>query len=299
MLLEWFMIWFGWFAALAFVAVAGYRIAQITRLPTNLRWEVYPVPHESEEKRRYGGSYMEEVDWAKRPRSHSILPDLQEMGAEILALKRVRENNVYGIWPLSLAMHWGIYLYFGWLLLLVVENLVYLPVLSYLTAAVGLASFLLGLFGTLALAVKRARDPDLNLYTAPIDYFNLVFLAAFFALGLASWLNGLSFESHRVYIGSVLFFRPVGVPPLTLAAFFFFELFMIYMPFTKLIHYFAKYFTFDLTLWDDEFNAKGSPRDRKLLAQLAYPIRWSGPHIEPGKTWLEEVKLTMAGDDKK
>jgi nitrate reductase gamma subunit len=299
MTFEWFMILFGWFAALAFVVVAGYRIFKIAQLPLNLRWEVYPVPHESEDKRAYGGSYMEELDWTTKPRSAPVIPEFIEMGTEIFALKRVREHNVYGLWPFSLAMHWGIYLYLSWLLLLVVENLISLPALSYLTTAVGLASFLLGLFGTLSLVVKRATNPDLHLYTTPVDYFNLLFLAAFFALSLAAWLNGLSFASHRAYIGSVLFFQPVATPTLTLAAFFVFELFMIYMPFTKLIHYLAKYFTFHHSLWDDEFNAKGSARDRKLLDQLAYPIRWSGPHIAPGKTWLEEVKLTMTGSDKK
>ncbi len=293
------MIFFGWFAAVAFIAVAGYRVAKIVRMPTNLRWEIYPVPQESEGKRRYGGSYMEELDWAKKTRPGSIIPGLIEIGLEVLTLKKVKANNVYGLWPLSMAMHWGIYLYFVWLLLLVVENLIPLPALSYLTAVVGLVSFLLGLFGTLSLVVKRTTDPDLHLYTAPIDYFNLLFLAAFFALSLAAWLDGLSFASHQAYIGSVLSFQPVALPPLTLAGFFVFELFMIYMPFTKLIHYFAKYFTFDRTLWDDEFNAKGSARDRQLLAQLAYPIRWSGPHIAPGKTWLEEAKLTMTGSDKK
>jgi nitrate reductase gamma subunit len=264
-----------------------------------LRWEVYPVPHEAEAKRRYGGSYMEEIDWTKKHESGSIVPEFIEMGTEIFALKRVREHNVYGIWLFSMAMHWGIYLYFGWLALLVAQNLLPIPAIAYATTIVGLASFVLGIFGTLALVVKRATNPDLRLYTAPIDYFNLLFLASFFSVGLVSWLANLSFDAHAAYIGSVLSFKPTAVPTLVLVGFLLFELFMIYMPFSKLIHYFAKYFTFHHSLWDDAFSAKGSPTERQIIEQLAYGVGWSAPHIVPGKTWLEEAQLAgMEGESK-
>lgn len=71
---EQFMLGFGWLAAILFLGVAACRIARIARLPLNVRWEVYPVPHEAKEKRGYGGSYMEEVDWATRTRAASPLP---------------------------------------------------------------------------------------------------------------------------------------------------------------------------------------------------------------------------------
>ena len=63
---EHFMIGFGWLAAVLFIGVSAYKIARIARLPLNVRWEVYPVPHEAKEKRPYGGSYMEEMDWAQQ-----------------------------------------------------------------------------------------------------------------------------------------------------------------------------------------------------------------------------------------
>lgn len=286
------MIYFGWFAAAAFIGVAGYKIAKVATMPKNLRWEVYPVPHEVEQRRRYGGSYMEEVNWTKKREAGSAIPEFVEMGTEIFALKKVREYNVYGIWLFSMAMHWGIYLYFGWLALLVAQTFIPIPAIAYATTAVGLASFILGIFGTLTLVVKRATNPDLKLYTAPIDYFNLLFLVSFFIVGLASWLMSFSFDAHAAYVGSVLLFRPVAVPAIVLVGFLLFELFMIYMPFTKLIHYFAKYFTFHHSLWDDAFSAKGSPTDRKTVEQLSYGVGWSAPHIVSGKTWLEEVQIT-------
>jgi nitrate reductase gamma subunit len=297
--LEWFMILLGWFSAVAFVAIAGYRIAKIARMPLSLRWEVYPVPHESKEKRAHGGSYMEEVDWTKDHTSGSPIPGWIEIGTEVLALKKVKEHNPYGIWPFSLAMHWGIYLYFGWIALLVVGNLVSLPAISFLTSVVGPVAFILGALGSIALIIKRRTTQELRLYTTPLDYFNLAFLASYFVMGLVSWSRSFSSDAHHAYIASVLFFIPTHLPLTVTLSFLLFELFMIYMPFTKLIHYFAKYFTFHHVLWDDAFKAKGSAIDRKVIEQLGYPVNWSASHILRGKSWLEQAQTTATESDKK
>ena len=86
---ESFMLIFGWLAALLFIGVSGYKIVRLVRLPLNVRWEVYPVPHESKEKRQYGGSYMEEMDWATKTRTKSPLPACLEIAAEVLMLRKV------------------------------------------------------------------------------------------------------------------------------------------------------------------------------------------------------------------
>ena len=82
------------------------------------------------------------------------------------------------------------------------------------------------------------------------------------------------------------------MPFAALLVFLLLELFFIYMPFSKLIHYIAKYFTFHQALWDDGFKAAGDATDRQLVRQLGYTASWAGPHMVPGKTWLEEVQLT-------
>ncbi len=291
---EQFMVGFGWLAAILFIGVAAYRIARIARLPLNVRWEVYPVPHEPKVKRRYGGSYMEEVDWATTKRTTSPLPAFLEIAIEVATLKRVREHNGYGIWPLSLAMHWGLYLYFLWLFLLAVGHWSTVAAVSSLAIAVGLAAHLLGTAGALGLAAKRATSRDLGRYTTPIDYFNLLFIAGFFLVGLISWLGDRSFAAHKTFIGGALVFKPVPVPAAASVSFLLFGLFMIYMPFTKLIHYFAKYFTFDKALWDDDFKAKGSAVDAQVTTQLGYRADWSAPHVGAGKTWLEQAQTTAA-----
>jgi nitrate reductase gamma subunit len=299
MMFDHFMVAFDWLAAVMFIGVSAYKIVQLARMPLNVRWEVYPVPHEAKEKRHYGGSYMEEVGWAKIHRATSPLPAYLEIANEVATLKRVREHNGYGIWPLSLAMHWGLYLYFAWLFLLAVGNVVHVAALSSLTIAVGLAANLLGVVGAVGLMVKRASKQDLHRYTTPADYFNLLFLAVMFVAGLVSWLGDTSFAAHKAYVRSVLFFGPVHVPASVSVSFLVFELFMIYMPFTKLIHYFAKYFTFDRALWDDDFKTKGSAVDRQVTTQLGFNATWAAPHMAPGQTWLQQAQSTALPDGKK
>ena len=299
MVFEHFMIGFGWLAAVLFVGVSAYKIVRLARMPLNVRWEVYPVPHEAKEKRRYGGSYMEELDWAAKPKASSPLPAFVEIAAEVTTLKRVREHNGYGIWPLSLSMHWGLYLYFAWLFLLAAGNTINAAAFSYATIGIGLAAFVSGAGGALGLLLKRATTPDLRRYTTPADYFNLSFLAAVFLASLVSWAGDASFAAHKAYVGSVLCLRPAHVPGAVLLSFLLFELFLIYMPFTKLIHYFAKYFTFDRALWDDQFKAKGSAVDRQVTAQLAYRASWAAPHLVPGQTWLQQAQVTPLPEGKK
>jgi len=293
MTFQWFTIVFGWGAVIFFIAAVVYKIHHFVAMPINLRWEVYPVPHETGDKRRYGGSYMEEVDWVRKPRPSSLFAEWAEMGSEIFLLKRVRKHNPYHLWPLSLALHWGLYLLILWIGLLAATAFIH-P-LAFLIPAVGIAAFVLGACGTVGLMVKRATHRYLSIYTAPLDYFNLAFLAAIFGLGLVSWLGDPHFSQHRSYIASLLLFRPTPVSANVVLFFLLLQAFAIYMPFSKLIHYIMKHFTFHETLWDDAFNVKGSKRDQQIASQLSYPVSWAGSHIAQGKTWLEDVHESSGG----
>ncbi|MBI5304561.1 MAG: respiratory nitrate reductase subunit gamma [Chloroflexi bacterium] len=290
MAFEWFMIVMGWLSLGAFLAVATYKITRVTAQPLNVRWEVYPVPHESKARREYGGSYMEEVDWAAKATHPSRLPGLLEIAKEVVYLKRVREFNQYGLWGISLAMHWGLYLGLATIGLAVIETL--LGVTFGLTPLVAGVAFTLGAVGSLAIIAKRLTNAELGLYTVPADLFNLGWVAALFILGIIGGLMDTTFAGYRAYVASVLTFKPVPVPPIVLIHFLVLELFFIYMPFTKIIHYIGKYFTFEQTLWDDAFKTKGSAADNKVLQQLGYPVTWNAPHIVPGKTWLEQAQAT-------
>jgi nitrate reductase gamma subunit len=283
---QWFTIVFGWAAVLLFIALVAYKIRRFATLPINLRWEVYPVPHETGDKRRYGGSYMEEVGWARKPRPSSLFAAWVEMGSEIFLLNRVRKHNPYHLWPLSLILHWGLYLLILWMGLLAAT--VFISPLAFLVPAVGIAAFVMGACGSVGLMVKRATHRYLALYTAPIDYFNLAFLAVIFGLGLASLVGDPHCFQHQAYVASLFSFKPSPLSPLVIFLFLSIQAFAIYMPCSKLIHYVMKHFTFHETLWDDAFNVKGTKMDRQLQRQLSYKVSWAGPHIAKGKTWNDQ-----------
>ncbi len=84
--MELLMIYLGWLAVLLFGAGAGFKIYRLAAMPLHLRWELYPVAHEP---RPSGGSYMEEVDYVKKPRHVVLLGELRELLSEVFILKRV------------------------------------------------------------------------------------------------------------------------------------------------------------------------------------------------------------------
>lgn len=276
-----------WLSIGVFFGLIIFRIIAYRRMPVNLRWDLYPVPHQAAEKRKYGGSYMEEAGWAERPVRQSRAAELQEIAGEVLILKRLREHNQSGLWPWSLAMHWGLYLLVVWIGTLFLGY--FLPAARAAAVPLGLISFVLGLLGALGLTLKRATDADLKKYTAPVDYFNLVFLALIFGLGLVSFVSGSGFDSHQAYINNMLTFGNALVSFTAAAMFICLQILLIYMPLSKMIHYLIKHFTFTEILWDDAYKSKGSQLDQKIKRQLDLRPNWSAPHFSGAVRWIDEV----------
>ena len=98
----------------AYVAIGVFVVAVVARflmwkrMPMHLRWELYPVPHEGK-RAEYGGSYLEEVDWWKKPREQDKVAELNAMATEIFFLVALREHNKK-LWWRSFPFHFGIYL---------------------------------------------------------------------------------------------------------------------------------------------------------------------------------------------
>ena len=161
MTLQWFLVALAWASVVIFLVVAIRRVVKINAMPMGLRWEVYPVPHEAPEKRDYGGSYMEDTDWAKKHKARSfkeelvefLLPEAIEIGTEILTMKKVRANNRYGIWIFSVFLHWGIYLFVGWTLLLIIASLTGSAVLTSISIVVGAIACVLGMIRVATFAI--------------------------------------------------------------------------------------------------------------------------------------------------
>ena len=65
------------------------------------------------------------------------------------------------------------------------------------------------------------------------------------------------------------------------------SLFLLYFPITRMMHLFAKYFTYHNVRWEDEANVKGGRLEKRIKAALNFGVSWSAPHMKTGKTWAE------------
>lgn len=269
----------------------GMKFFKISRMPLNIRWEIYPLP--SAKRERCQGSYMEEVDWIKKKHEKGLFGEFIEPFKEIFFLHRVKKFNLYGIWTWSIALHWGVWLLFLWNILILIafvsnsmnlSKIIFLPYLSCF----------LGIVGTVGLILKRINNKELKLYTSGIEYFNLIFLFVIFISGLLMIYRENSTLEALLYVESVLSFN-LSISefhPFTLIHFLLFEIFLIYIPFSKFFHGPVKFFTFHKILWDDYYQKKDSPEEKKILQQLNYKVNWAGPHILPEQTWLENARNT-------
>jgi len=270
-------------------------------MPVHLRWELAPVPGEKE-KASYGGSYLEEYEWWTKKRKKSIVSELSYMLKEIVLLKSVWENN-RPLWIFSLPFHWSIYILVGMAFLLCLDAAlsvgIYKP--AMILAYVGYSA---GIYGSVGLLVKRAADPNLRSYSTLANYFNLIFLTAFYASGFYAMISVDRFTLSMVdFIKSLISADVSAAIPKALAVHIIIVmLFVMYMPFTQMIHFVAKYFTYHSIKWND------APMNDKMAATIAalmgQTVSWSGRHIQGGsqKSWIdiaqEDVRDEKSDKDK-
>ena len=276
------------------IVVLSAKVIKYSKMPLHLRWELYPVPHEK--GREYGGSYFEELDWWEKPVEKSIIKEIVFMVPEILFVKGVYNDN-RKLWYGSFPFHFGLYLVIGWLAFLFIGALVsingfspesaiatFIQSMAIICGAVG---FVVGSIGCIGLLFLRTFDNSLRSFAAPKDYFNLVFILAVLLTGLIAWSSSdPSFAMSRDYMKSLITFSPVtGVSASLATHIILLSLFMIYMPFTHMSHFVAKYFTWHKVRWDDERNMRGSKIEGKINKLLNTKQNWSAPHIKSGETW--------------
>ena len=150
-----------------------------------------------------------------------------------------------------------------------------------------------GLTGAVLLTCRRLRDPDLHGISDRVTFFNLGLLLALFGSGSLAWLMvDPTFEQLRVHVLSLLRGRPASVtsPWLTLP-FFLGGTFLMYLPFSRMFHFAAKYFSYHRVLWDDASVRRGSPMEKDLADQLNYPVTWSAKHVRQQASWLDQVSV--------
>lgn len=279
-----------------FVVAAILRSVRIARLPVHLRWELAPVPKEKT-RGRYGGSYLEEYEWWKKPREESKVAELTYMLREIVFLKALWEHN-RRLWWSSFPFHIGLYAMSVGAVLLAAGGLAAafglagpgwgvvttgLPVL----VVVGCG---LGTLGALGLLANRLFDPRLRGGTTPVAFINLALLLAVFATGLVAALDeGYALQAVG-FVGALASAGPLpDLAPWLTAHVAVSLVFLAYLPFSQMMHFVAKYFTYHQVRWDDRPLEVGGAIEREVGELLAQPVTWSAPHLgaDGKKNWVD------------
>lgn len=290
------LLMLAYLAIMVFAIALIYRIAKYARMPVHLRWELYPVAHEKD--RPSGGSYLEDLDWWTKPRHKSLFGEIKFMASELFFFTlyyRLNRKYWYAVYP----FHLGIFLLLGWLALLLIGAITLIfgvevsgvstnawgMLIYVLTAITGAAGFIIISLSCLGLLLKRSIDRALKLYTTRVDYFNLTLILLITLSGLIAWFSiDPAFATNRAFTKSLLTLTPLpGINPLIYVHILLTCLFIIYMPFTSMMHYVAKYFTFHKVRWDDEPNL-GGRYSEKVKHLLKQPTTWSADHINPGNS---------------
>ncbi|MFC1925374.1 respiratory nitrate reductase subunit gamma [Chloroflexota bacterium] len=291
--------------ALVFVIAFAAKMIKYQKMPIHLRWELYPVAGET--KRPWGGSYLEEPNWQDKPyEKHSLLGEIKFMAKEIFFFKEYIESNK-SLWRIVYPFHLGVFLFVAFFALVVVgaitmeldtvvasdSTAAWGKIVFYLTLVVGIAALALGTLGCLALLIRKFTDNTMSPYTRRIEYINIFFVLVVFATGLISWIAfDSNFDNTRAYMQSLFTFNTevAGIDALTSVHIILLAVFLAYMPFTNIMHFFAKHFTFNSVRWEDKPHLRGSALERKLLPNLQQPVTWSASHTQSIQMWTDVAK---------
>lgn len=289
-----------YFSYIFIFAAYSVKIVKYLRLPTHLRWELYPVMHD--EKCRYGGSYFEDLDWWTGTREKSFWRSFRYLLKDYLYLESYLKKN-FSYWLVLYTSHISFILLITFQVLILAGALLNLNgieisrtssnvsgyLLHCLTQFIGPLCFIAGMAGNIGLLIIRIVNRDLRLYASSFMYFGYVFHIALSLSGLVLWLyNDNSFFQYREFWKGLFTFNPVNANPVLACFIILMNLHLIYLPFTRAIHYITRLFAFFLIRWDDEPNIRGSKLEKKLIKLFDQKVTWAAPHIQAGKKWSEQ-----------
>jgi nitrate reductase gamma subunit len=293
---------------IVFVVATVCLIYRQINLPLHVRWEIYPVQHETSARLTYGGSYMEKVNWWNNKYERSSINELKYMVPEILFLRGLWKEN-RSLWWVSFPFHFGMYLMittFGLLLLHACFTLWGFPafaagsalsiLLSGLIVVAGWSGMIMGNIGSLGIIYKRLTDQEMRNYSSFADYFNILliflfFLSAFitclfvdpFLTGAKSYTFGLLTGGHS--LNSYIPGQSVSGSLTIVSA----SLLVAYIPLTHMSHMYMKYFLYHNVKWDDAPNLPGGAIEAAIKRNLEFKPTWKAKHIEADghKSWKD------------
>ena len=289
-----------------FLLAVAARVIMWLRMPMHLRWELYPVAHEAS-RAHYGGSYLEESEWWKKPRENSLVGELKVMVPEILFLVALKEHNPR-LWARSFPFHFGLYLVIACTVLMGVAGVGALIVpgllggvlgdlLRYAIIGTGWAGLGLSLLGGLGLLQRRLSDPELQDFTTPADILNLLLFVVAFGVALAhAVVLDPAFTLTTAFVASLVGVS-VGQAPqtFTTVTVVLLGLLVAYIPLTHMSHFVGKYFAYHAIRWNDTPNLRGGNQEATIGRLLNQPLTWSAPHIQGNgtKTWAQAATEEM------
>jgi nitrate reductase gamma subunit len=281
------------------ITMYSMKIIKFLRLPTHLRAEIYPfIPTERYSSNKFYFKYPERL--IKPQRKHLFRRILFLLKEYVFLGEYFHQDKRYWLalhpWHTGfmLIITFHIFSFFG--ALAMVGGIPVAPnspfgmgiTLYYLSLYLGVMSFVTGLFGSIGILVLRLADKKLRDYATPLNYFTYVFLLAVFLSGLYSWyFVDPAFNEYREFWKGLITLQPTHVEPATAIHVLLFALLLIYLPFTRSLHYITRLFAFFLIRWDDEPNMRGSLLEKKIQNLLNQRVSWSGPHIPKGVTWRD------------
>jgi nitrate reductase gamma subunit len=298
------------YGLLAIFAVAFVlKSLKLARLPMHLRWELAPVPHEKG-KGKYGGSYLEESQWWTKPREKDHLAEGLYMFQEILFLKALFEHK-RGLWWFSFPFHFGLYL------LIAAAGLLVLGGIGTVTGLLGADLWVfsggipllvgigcaLGILGSIGLFLTRTFSGGMANSTTRASFFNVALIGGMFGTGLWAVLTVPDFSEQVLAFMGALFTANMSVQlaGVLTAHFLLAFVFLAYLPFTQMMHFVAKYFTYHEVRWDDNPVEAGGKLEKELMELLGQKPTWSGSHLRADgvKTWVDIASDSGKQEDEK
>ncbi|MFH1763812.1 MAG: respiratory nitrate reductase subunit gamma [Gemmatimonadota bacterium] len=292
-----------------FVVFFVLKSVKMARMPIHLRWELSPVPHEKG-RGHYGGSYLETAEWWTKPREKDHVAEGLYMFKEILFLKALFEHK-RSLWWFSFPFHFGMYLLIGAAALLVFGGIgtvagIVSPDLWILTRGLSLLAgvgYALGILGAVGLFVTRMTEKGMANSTTRATYFNLLLLGAMFGTGIWAVLSLSDFSGQVLGFVGALFTADMSVQlaGVLKAHFLLAFIFLAYLPFTQMMHFVAKYFTYHDVRWDDSPVEAGGKMEKELIGLLGQKPTWAGAHVRADgkKTWVDIATDTGKQEAKK
>jgi len=288
------------YVAYAFIIIMyGRKAIKYAKMPLHLRWDLYPVIHKN--RRNHGGSHYDDLEWWKKPRRRRFIESILFILKDNFYLGEYFHQN-RGYWFVLFPWH------VGFILIITLHVLCFFAALTmvfglpvsaespnifgrvfyYSVLITGVGSFLTGSFGSIGMIIKRLTNRDLRAYASPMNYFNYLFLLALFLSGFCTWyFFDPTFSGYMQFWKGLITLSPINVELASAIHIVLFALVLVYLPFTRSMHYITRFFAFLWVNWDDKPNLKGSEIEKKVQRCLNQPLSWSAPHIRSGQKWAD------------